>query len=429
MTDQRSIRVLLIEDNPGDARLVRELLTEEGDQFGIALAGSMREARDQLTAETFDVVLLDLSLPDSQGFGTISSIRAQVPAMPLIVLTGFDDADFAVAAVEAGAQDFLVKGQFEGGTIRRAIRYAITRRTLEEQVRLSEERLKGIIELAHDGIVVIDEQYLITLFNPAAERLFGYPASEVLGQPLDMLLPERVCGPHRRFLGDFARDLTGSRAMTSRPAVTGRRSDGTEFAAEISISQFNSPTGRQFTATVRDITERRRAEDELRFLALTDALTGAANRRHFMERAAFEFARMRRYGNPVALVMLDVDHFKRVNDTHGHAAGDAALILLVKCCKALLRDTDLVGQLGGEEFALLLPDATEEAAFQVAERVRLNLADLEIATESVAFSFTVSMGVACCQPDETSVEQTIGRADRALYRAKAEGRDRTLTAC
>jgi two-component system cell cycle response regulator len=208
MTDQRPIRVFLIEDNPGDARLVRELLTEEGDRFGIVLAGSMREALNRLAAESFDVVLLDLSLPDSQGFGTISSIRAQVPAMPLIVLTGFDDADFAVAAVEAGAQDFLVKGQFEGGTIRRAIRYAITRRTLEEQVRLSEERLKGIIELAHDGIVVIDDQYFITLFNPAAERLFGYSATEVLGQPLDMLLPERVRGPHRGFLEGFARDLT-----------------------------------------------------------------------------------------------------------------------------------------------------------------------------------------------------------------------------
>jgi two-component system, cell cycle response regulator len=428
MTEQRPIRVLLIEDNPGDARLVRELLMEEGDRFGIAYAGSLREAHDQLAVGTFDVVLLDLSLPDSQGFGTIASIRAQVPMMPLIVLTGFDDADFAVAAVESGAQDFLVKGQFEGGTIRRAIRYAITRRTLEERVRLSEERLKGIIELAHDGIVVIDEQYRVTLFNPAAERLFGYPAAKVLGSPLDILLPDRVSGQHRRFLDDFARNLTGSRAMTDRPAVTGRRSDGTEFAAEISISQFASPTGRQFTATVRDITERRRAEDELRRLALTDALTGAANRRHFMERAAFEFARMRRYGNPVSLVMLDVDHFKRVNDTHGHAAGDAALILLVKCCRTLLRDTDLVGRLGGEEFALLLSDATAESAFQVAERVRLSLADLEIAHNDIAFSFTVSMGVACCHASETSVEQTIGRADRALYRAKTEGRDRTVAA-
>jgi two-component system, cell cycle response regulator len=105
------------------------------------------------------------------------------------------------------------------------------------------------------------------------------------------------------------------------------------------------------------------------------------------------------------------------------------LILLVKCCRALLRDTDLVGRLGGEEFALLLPDATADAAFQVAERVRLNLADLEIAAEGAAFSFTVSIGVACCEPVETSVEQTIGRADRALYRAKSEGRDRTLAAC
>ena len=137
---------------------------------------------------------------------------------------------------------------------------------------------------------------------------------------------------------------------------------------------------------------------------------------------------MRRYGNPVSLVMLDVDHFKRVNDTYGHAAGDASLILLVKCCRALLRDTDLVGRLGGEEFALLLPDSTDEDAFLVAERVRLNLADLEIAAEGSAFGFTVSMGVACCKPGDTSIEQTIGRADRALYRAKAEGRDRTLKA-
>ena len=141
MTGQRSIRVLLIEDNPGDARLVRELLTEEGDRFEIVLAGSLRDARDQLAAEAFDVVLLDLSLPDSQGFGTISSIRAQVPAMPLIVLTGFDDADFAVAAVEAGAQDFLVKGQFESGTIRRAIRYAIERKRAELDLMRARERL------------------------------------------------------------------------------------------------------------------------------------------------------------------------------------------------------------------------------------------------------------------------------------------------
>ena len=163
-------------------------------------------------------------------------------------------------------------------------------------------------------------------------------------------------------------------------------------------------------------------------LALTDALTGAANRRHFMERAAFEFARMRRYGNPVSLVMLDVDHFKRVNDTHGHAAGDAALILLVKCCKALLRDTDLVGRLGGRNSRcccptlrrMPLPGGRAGAARSGGPGNR---------RRGAAFSFTVSIGVACCEPVETSVEQTIGRANRALYRAKSEGRDRTLVAC
>ncbi|QQP88898.1 diguanylate cyclase [Skermanella sp. TT6] len=423
------IQVLLVEDNPGDARLVRELLGEEEGRFVVDHAGSLGAACERLSAGTSDVVLLDLSLPDSQGFGTISSIRARASHLPLIVLTGFDDADFAVEAVKAGAQDFLVKGQFEGGTIRRAIRYAITRRSLEERVRLSEERLKGIIELAHDGIVVIDEGHRISLFNPAAERLFGYRADEVLGRSLDLLLPERSRQVHRRHVERFAGTGRGSSAMTERPAVTGLRRDGTEFAAEVSISHFASPGGRLFTAVVRDTTDRRRAEEELLRLATTDALTGAANRRHFLERAELELARLRRYGGPVSLVMLDVDHFKRVNDLHGHAAGDAALILLVKSCRCMLRDTDLVGRLGGEEFALLLVDATDQDALRIAERVRRNLADLEVAADDgTGFGITVSMGVAGCRSGDTSIEQPLGRADRALYHAKATGRDRTVVA-
>jgi diguanylate cyclase (GGDEF)-like protein/PAS domain S-box-containing protein len=299
---------------------------------------------------------------------------------------------------------------------------------LEERVRLSEERLKGIIELAHDGIVVIDGDHRISMFNPAAERLFGYRADEILGQRIDLLLPAAARAHHSQQIEAFAAARDSSRPMTERPNVTGLRRDGTEFAAEVSISHFASPDGRLFTAVVRDITDRRRAEEELHRLATTDPLTGAANRRAFMERADLELARMHRYGNAVSLVMLDVDHFKRVNDRHGHAAGDTALTLLVEECGGQLRDTDLIGRLGGEEFALLLTGATAEAAFQIAERVRHTIAARVVEMEGASFSLTVSMGVSGCRDDDTSIEQALGRADHALYQAKARGRDRSVMA-
>jgi len=170
------------------------------------------------------------------------------------------------------------------------------------------------------------------------------------------------------------------------------------------------------------------AEVELAQRVRLDSLTSLLNRRHFIEAGEALVAGMH-VGRRLCACFIDLDHFKRINDQGGHRIGDQLLVGIAAQLLHVAGGRRLVGRLGGEEFALLLPDATDEAAFQVAERVRLNLADLEIATEDIAFSFTVSMGVACCQPGETTVEQTIGRADRALYRAKAEGRDRTLTAC
>jgi two-component system cell cycle response regulator len=426
MNDPQTIRVLLVEDNPGDARLMREILSEEGCRFQVHPVTTLKAACDWVAVDACDVVLLDLSLPDSYGFDTITGMREAAPTLPIIVLTGYDDADFAVSAVEAGTQDFLVKGQFESATIRRTIRYAITRRTLEERLKLSEERLKGIIDLAHDAIVVVGEDQRIGLFNPAAERMFGYGAADMLGQPLSRLLPERNRPSHARHVEEFAAIGNASRPMTERPVVTGLKSDGTEFPAEISISQSPTPVGRLFTAVIRDVTERKRVEDELRRLATTDPLTGAANRRHFLERAQLELARVKRYGDPVSILMMDIDHFKRVNDSRGHAAGDLALQMLVGACHEMLRETDLLGRLGGEEFAVLLPETTDDDAFDVAERLRRGLEALAIPHDPEPFHFTVSIGLTRCEAADAGIEQPIARADKGLYEAKKEGRNRTV---
>ena len=175
----------------------------------------------------------------------------------------------------------------------------------------------------------------------------------------------------------------------------------------------------------QEIARRKELEDELRQLANTDALTGATNRRHFLELCDKELQRARRYGRPMALLMMDVDHFKRINDSHGHALGDEVLKRLVETCQADLRGQDVLGRLGGEEFAVVMPECTLEAAETVAERLRRTLAANTVPAAGESVNFTISIGVVDWAP-ERSLEATLERADKAMYAAKSAGRNRVV---
>ena len=167
---------------------------------------------------------------------------------------------------------------------------------------------------------------------------------------------------------------------------------------------------------------------DLHAIASIDPLTGALNRRSFSERAAAELRRAARVDGPASVLMLDADHFKAVNDRYGHAGGDAVLCALVQAVGETLRPTDLLGRLGGEEFAVLLPDADLEGARAVAERIRERIADLRVPDPAGAIAFTVSIGAAVCESEARSIQPTLDRADAALYQAKAQGRNRVVTA-
>jgi diguanylate cyclase (GGDEF)-like protein len=181
---------------------------------------------------------------------------------------------------------------------------------------------------------------------------------------------------------------------------------------------------------IRDITDRKRTEAELRLMATTDPLTGLANRRHLLERAERELLRLQRFGKPFTLMTLDIDHFKRINDTYGHASGDRALCGLSATCIGLLREIDMVGRMGGEEFTIILPETVADEAMLVADRIRRGMAELRFDTDPPGseFGFTVSLGVAECHRDDTRIEQPLARADMALYQAKAAGRNRVVRA-
>jgi diguanylate cyclase (GGDEF)-like protein len=178
--------------------------------------------------------------------------------------------------------------------------------------------------------------------------------------------------------------------------------------------------------TFHDITEERRLEDELRVLASTDHLTGALNRRAFQLEFRSELERCRRYAIPLSLIMLDLDHFKRVNDTHGHQAGDAVLRETSSRIRSALRDSDIFGRLGGEEFALLLPHTELDQAAGVADRLRRAIAEEPVDVGSALVPVTTSVGITAFRPPADPVDEMMRRADEALYTAKAGGRDRVV---
>ena len=165
---------------------------------------------------------------------------------------------------------------------------------------------------------------------------------------------------------------------------------------------------------------------ELRRLATTDSLTGVFNRRQFFDKAREEFKRHRRYGHTFVLLLMDLDHFKKINDTYGHPVGDAVLQLFVASCRQVLRQTDIFGRTGGEEFCAILPETRASDAFQVADRLRVRVAGTAIPVEDGAAQFTVSIGLTELQPADESLRSTIRRADRALYAAKGGGRNRVV---
>lgn len=176
----------------------------------------------------------------------------------------------------------------------------------------------------------------------------------------------------------------------------------------------------------REVSERQRLQEDLEHLANTDGLTGLSNRRFFMHQLAGELARRQRYGHPLSLLMLDLDHFKQVNDQWGHGVGDEALRRFADSVQCCLRTQDLAGRLGGEEFAILLPETGENVARPVAERIRARMEHTPIATTEGHCHVTVSIGVTQAE-DSDDLESLLRRADEAMYAAKERGRNRVVS--
>jgi diguanylate cyclase (GGDEF)-like protein/PAS domain S-box-containing protein len=280
----------------------------------------------------------------------------------------------------------------------------------------------AIIKNSEDGIVAIDRPHNIILYNAGAEKMFGYTAAEVMGQHLNILLPERFHLQHDLMIEEFGSGPVEVRHMGQRSRqIYGRRKDGGEFVTSTAVMKIGSQC---YAAIIRDVSENKKTEEELLRLAATDPLTGAFNRREFTTLAEQESLRSQRYSRPLSIMMLDLDHFKKLNDTHGHAAGDKALQRFTTVCCNALRNIDIFGRWGGEEFVALLPETDAEGAAIIAERLRKIVSENVLTYNEHKINLTVSIGIAQYRDGEISIDGPLGRADQAVYDAKKAGRNR-----
>jgi diguanylate cyclase (GGDEF)-like protein/PAS domain S-box-containing protein len=290
----------------------------------------------------------------------------------------------------------------------------------EAAVRRSEQSIRALFAAAPVAMALVRFEDSIVLFaNGRCADLFGIPVDEIPGQKA----PDFYVDPADR---ERIRARTLQEGMVDGEVVRMKRRSGEEFWALLSARMIEFEGDAALLAGISDVTEQKSLEERLRDLATKDELTDLYNRRHFIELAEIELSRSRRKSAPTSLAMLDIDHFKLVNDHFGHAVGDRALFELARAMKETLRGSDVSARIGGEEFVVLLPETNLEGALAVTERLRerVGRSEIPIGDGRVA-KITVSAGVAELQPTE-GLDALLKRADDALYAAKEQGRNRSV---
>ncbi len=296
------------------------------------------------------------------------------------------------------------------------------RKRAEEALKESEERYRVITVSAFDAIITIDEESRMIFTNPAVERIFGYTRQELDGNNLTMLMPERMRQAHlnavKRYCASGRKQLPWG--MIEMP---GLRKDGREIPLELSYGEF-SKNGRLFFAGfIRDVSERKRAEETIRYQAYHDLLTGLPNRVMFSDRLGHEIAQMQRIRKKLAVLFLDIDQFKNINDSLGHAAGDVLIRDVTGRLQSCTREFDTVARFGGDEFSILLPLITRvEDASKTAEKIMAAFKEPFI-IDGHELRVTASMGIALSPEDGNTEETLMKNAEIAMFHAKERGRN------
>jgi len=287
------------------------------------------------------------------------------------------------------------------------------------------------LQASNDGVGVFNQDDVLVFCNAPMASTFGFTSDNALGLTFEQML--RISAASSTGVKADHGDVD---AMVKRALVARKKKGFSSFDSDHTngnwthVSRLRTDNDYVFIYT-SDITTLKKTESELKDalrymqkLAATDSLTGLSNRRHFLDAAEAEFSRSNRYEHNLSILALDIDHFKNVNDTYGHQAGDKVLEAISQCCSDLLRTGDIFGRLGGEEFSILLPNADRESAKVTAQRVLEAVAALAVDYDDKVIHFTTSIGIAQVSQDSSDLQELMKQSDEALYQAKHNGRNR-----
>ncbi len=450
--------ILLVDDDPVNLLVLEKLLEKE--DVNIETAASGIEALNKAQQIDFAVGLIDVQMPEMNGFEAAEKIRQteKNKELPVIFISAVSkDRHFVVQGYETGAVDYLIKPfdqlllnskvnvfcklheqkklledkNTQLAHVNQQLQKEISeRKKIAKKLRESETKYRRLFEKSNDAIFITDEARVLDC-NAAMVDLFKFKNKTKLlaTQYIDFF-------PDAQPDGEKSEDkLAGMINMAIREGshkfeCINQKADGSTFPTEVSMTTIQIGKINILHTVIRDITKRKESEQELISQAIRDPLTGLFNRRYLEESLEREISKAHRHKGPLAVIMLDADHFKKFNDTFGHLAGDMVLSNMGKQLVKYSRKEDIACRYGGEEFVLVLPGTKQEVAYQRAEdlRVKIETQKKMKYRNEILPNVTISLGVAILPDHGEKMDELMSAADKALYKAKKAGRNRVVIA-
>jgi len=432
--NEPTVRILIVDDDVSLRSTFVQVLSRPGRNFDVC--STIADAVELLSRKAYDLILLDYRLPDGTGLALLDWLVERLREEAVIIISGENDVDAVIGALRRGADDYVRK-PYHIAQLQRAVESALHKATLEKANRAMEQRLKAseklhryLVESSPDLIFTLDAEGRFSYVNPRVRQLLGFDRSALMRRPFTTLvMPEdvdRICGllslPSTMPGESFSVELR-LRRNRGEPAPV----DTDSVTVSLTGIPMISPRGERkvlgLYGVARDISERKRAEEIISFQAYHDQLTHLPNRVLFKDRLELAIAQAQRRTGALAVMFVDVDRFKLVNDTYGHAEGDLLLRAIATRLSASLRRGDTLARLGGDEFTVLLPDINQpEDAETIARKIVAALAD-PIKLSEGDFRATVSIGIALYPRDGSTAEDLTRHADIAMYQVKRSGKN------
>ncbi len=419
-----SHRILLIENDVAAAKVIVDALTHSSDEF-FEVEWVRRCSEGLARLEGIVAILVDLALPDNRGMDTFDRLFHAAPRIPILVLIDPQDEEIGKLTVQRGAQDYVFKTHLEHHLLLKILRSMIERAACSEALFEEKERACVTLNSIGDAVVSTDVSCQITYLNATAEELTGWTQEEAMGHPIEDVIMFVDAETRVTAQNPMALTIREDKAVALIPNCVLVRRDGTEVSIEDSVAPIHDRRGAVTGAVMvfHDVSAARAMTAKMSFLAQHDSLTDLPNRVLLNDRLSEAITLSRRHQRKLAVLFLDLDRFKNINDSLGHAVGDGLLRSVARRVLACIRDSDTVGRHGGDEFVVLLWDMrhSQDAAVTAAKILQTLREPHHINKHKLRI--TASIGIATYPDDGTDADTLMKKADLAMYHAKEAGRD------